>query len=85
MREKTKVCLPADHVTSAPHLQAQVFHQGHATASCHRDSAAFRDGTSKCITAGDFSLPVTKAESRKGQSLSLNPSDNQEKSLKSNL
>lgn len=67
MWEKTKVCLPADCVTSAPHLQVQVLHQGYVKAGCHRDSAALRGGTSKRITAGDFSLPVTKAESRKGQ------------------
>lgn len=67
MWEKTKNCLPADHVTSTPHLQAQVFHQGHVSGSCHRDSAAHGGGTNKRIAAGDFSLSVSKAESRKGQ------------------
>lgn len=70
MRDKIKVCLPNDHVTSAPHLQAQVFHQGHVSVGCHRDSAALRGDTSMCITAGDFCLPVTKADSRKGQRIS---------------
>lgn len=67
MWEKTKIYLADDRVTSAPHLQAQIFHQGHVSASCHRNSAAFKSGTSKCIAAGGFSLPVTKAKRRKGQ------------------
>lgn len=69
MGKKTKVCLTADHITYASHLQAQIFHQGHISAGCHRNSAALTGGTSKCITAGDFSLPVTEAENRKGQTV----------------